>query len=74
MIGFLLTMFLVMFLLSIGFRLTGALIGAIFWLAIQIPLAIIAMALGLAFCCTILLLPIGILCFKAGFKLLIPGI
>ncbi len=74
MIGFLLTMFLVMFLLSIGFRLTGALIGAIFWLAIQIPLAIVAMALGLAFCCTILLLPIGILCFKAGFKLLIPGI
>lgn len=74
MIGFLLTMFLVMFLLSIGFRLTGALIGAIFWLAIQIPLAIVAMALGLAFCCTILLLPLGILCFKAGFKLLIPGI
>ena len=74
MIGFLFTMFLVVFLLSIGFRLTGALLGAIFWLAIQIPLAIVAMAIGLAFCCTILLIPIGIVCLKAGFKLLIPGI
>ena len=67
-------MFLLVFLLSIGFRLTGALLTAIFWLVIQIPLAIVAMAIGLALCCTILLIPIGIVCLKAGFKLLVPGI
>ena len=66
--------FLLMFLLSIGFRLTGALLGAVFWSVIQVPIAITAMAIGLVLCCTIILIPIGIGCMKAGFKLLIPGI
>ncbi len=71
---FLVMLFVVMFLLGIGFRLTGALIAAVFWTVIEIPLGIVAMAIGLALCCTIILLPIGIGCMKAGFRLIVPGI
>lgn len=67
-------LFVVMFLLGIGFRLTGALIAAVFWTVIEIPLGIAAMAIGLALCCTIILLPIGIGCMKAGVRLIVPGI
>ncbi len=71
---FLVMLFVVTFLLGIGFRLTGALIAAVFWTVIEIPLGIVAMAIGLALCCTIILLPIGIGCMKAGFRLIVPGI
>lgn len=79
MIFFLLLMifvmlFVLMFLVGIGFRLTGALLAAVFWTVIEIPLGIVAMAIGLALCCTIILLPIGIGCMKAGFRLIVPGI
>ena len=65
---------LVMFLVGIGFKLTGALIGAVFWSLVEIPLGIVAMAIGLALCCTIILLPLGIGCMKAGVRLIVPGI
>lgn len=71
---FLVMLFLVLFLLSIGFRLTGALLGAVFWSVIEIPLAIVVMAIGLALCCTVILLPLGIGCLKTGARLLVPGI
>ena len=79
MIFFLLMMFLVMlfvllFLIGIGFRLTGALLAAVFWTVVQIPLGLVAMTIGLALCCTIMLLPIGIGCMKAGVRLIVPGI
>ena len=67
-------LFVVMFLLGIGFRLTGALIAAVFWTVIEIPLGIAAMAIGWALGGTIILLPIGIGCMKAGVRLIVPGI
>ena len=62
------------FMLWIGFKLTGAFFMACFWLLREVPLAIVVLAIGLVFCCTLILLPVGIGCFKAGMKLLIPGI
>ena len=66
--------FVLMFLVGIGFRLTGALLAAVFWTVIEIPLGIAAMIIGLAFCCTIILLPLGLGCMKAGVRLIVPGI
>lgn len=71
---FLVVLCSVLFLLGIGFKLTGALLAAVFWSVVQIPIGIAIMAMGLAFCCTIILLPVGIGCMKAGFRLIIPGI
>ena len=79
MIFFLLLMifvmlFVLMFLLGIGFRLTGALLAAVFWSVIEIPLGLVAMLIGFVLCCTIILLPIGIGCMKTGVRLIVPGI
>ena len=61
-------------LLWIGFTITGGLLLTGFWLFIKIPLAILLFFLGMILCLTIILLPLGILCFKAGLNLLIPSI
>ena len=61
-------------LLWLAFAITGGLILTGFWLFIKVPLAILLFFLGMILCLTIILLPLGILCFRAGFKLLIPGI
>ena len=79
MIFFLLLMifvmlFVLMFLVGIGFRLTGALLAAVFWTVIEIPLGLITKVIGFALCCTIILLPLGLGCMKAGVRLIVPGI
>ena len=61
-------------LLWFDFAITSGLVLTGFWLFIKIPLAIMLFLLGLILCLTLILLPLGILCFRAGFKLLIPGI
>ncbi|MBQ8592356.1 MAG: hypothetical protein IJ485_06400 [Lachnospiraceae bacterium] len=67
-------MSLLSFLFWIGFKLTGAILATCFWLFIEVPLAFVAFVIGLVLCCTLILIPVGIGCFKTGFKLLIPGI
>ena len=61
-------------LLWFAFAITSGLVLTGFWLFIKIPLAIMLFLLGLILCLTLILLPLGILCFRAGFKLLIPVI
>lgn len=61
-------------LLWIGFTITGGLLLTGFWLFIKVPLAIILFLVAICLCLTIILLPLGILCFRAGLKLLVPGI
>jgi len=58
----------------IGFKITGAILSAIFWVCFKIPFGLVIMALGLCFCVTIILFPIGKKLFVYGFKLVIPGI
>ena len=67
-------LYLLVFLVGIGFKLTGALLAAVFWTLIEIPLGMVTMVLGVALCCTIILIPIGLFCMKMGFRLLVPGI
>lgn len=65
---FVLTIFLV-----IGFKITGALLAIVFWFAIKLPLAILMWVFGILCCCTILLIPVGVGCFKSGLRLMVPG-
>lgn len=73
-ISFLFIMILLSVLFGVGFTVTGAFLITFVWLFIKIPLAIILWGLGLAFCCTIILIPLGIGCFRGGLRLLLPGI
>lgn len=74
MIGFLLGLIFVWCMLWLGFKLTGALISACIWLFVAVPIFGILFGLGLACCCTIVLIPIGIWLFKVGFRILVPNI
>lgn len=69
----LLVLALLVLLLGIGLKLTGALLTALFWLFIKLPLACIVLALAIVFCCTIILIPLGIGLFKAGVRIMMPG-
>ena len=61
-------------LLWIGFTITGGLLLTGFWLFVKVPLALILFFLAVIFCLTISLIPLGIVLFKAGLRLLIPGV
>lgn len=57
----------------IGFTITGVFLKALIWLLVLLPVSLLVMLLGLALCCTIILIPVGIKLIGAGFKILIPG-
>ncbi len=61
-------------LFGIGFLMTGAILSVILWVCVKLPLGLIACALGIGLCCTLILIPIGIGCLKAGLRLIIPGV
>ena len=58
------------FLFWIGFHVTGALLSAVIWLFIKLPIAILLGCVGLALCITILLIPLGVKCFEFAFSVL----
>lgn len=60
-------------LFGVAFKLTGALLKAFFWLFICLPVGLILWVLGILCCCTLLLIPVGIILFKAGAHVIIPG-
>ncbi len=72
MIGLFLTVLVAIFMLWIGFKLTGALITACLWLLIGLPVSIVMLVLGGLLCCTIILIPLGLICMKAGMFFLVP--
>ena len=59
---------LLTFLLGLAFKLTGA----VLWVFIFLPIALVLWALAVVCCCTLILIPVGVFLFKAGMKLLIP--
>ena len=61
---------LLTFLFWLGFHITGALLSAAIWLFIKLPIAVILGCLGLILCITMLLIPLGIKCFKFAFSVL----
>ncbi|MDO5573708.1 MAG: hypothetical protein Q4G60_06990 [bacterium] len=56
----------------IGFKLTGAVFGALIWLFIKLPIALVLIALGIVCCCTIILIPVGVGLFKSAGWLMMP--
>lgn len=66
-----LTLAILIFLLWIGYHLTGALLAALLWLCIKLPCAIIVGCLGIVCCASMLLIPIGLRCFQSVLCILI---
>lgn len=72
MITFILIMAILIGILVLGFcfHLVGSILKLVLKLAICLPCAILCAAVGVIFCCTLLLIPLGLACFKlAGFML-----
>lgn len=63
---------LLTFLLGLAFKLTGAVLKAVLWVFIFLPIALVLWALAVVCCCTLILIPVGVFLFKAGMELLIP--
>ena len=63
---------LLTFLLGLAFKLTGAVLKAVLWVFIFLPIALVLWALAVVCCCTLIVIPGGVFLFKAGMKLLIP--
>ena len=68
----LMTMVIVFLIVGFCFRLAGGVLKLAFKLLICLPCAILFGALGIALCCTLLLIPLGLLCFKLVGILLNP--
>lgn len=61
-------------LLWLGYKLTGALLVACFWLFVEVPVTLILWALALVCFCTLILIPVGIWLVKLGARLIVPGV
>ena len=72
MIGFMIGLMVLTFMLWFGFKITGALLSACIWLFVLLPVSIVLMVLGIALCCTIILIPVGVLLLKMGCRVLVP--
>ena len=73
MISFFFGLVVLIFLFWLGITITGAVLTALIWLFIKIPIALIFMILGITCCITIVLIPVGLWFFKTGCRLIIPG-
>ena len=72
MISLFLSVLFTVFLLWIGFKLTGAILTACLWLMIGLPVSLVMLTLGGILCCTVILIPLGLLCMRAGMFFLVP--
>lgn len=73
MITFIVCLIILTALFGIAFKLTGAFLKAILWLCVCLPIGLVLWALGIACCVTLILIPVGIMLFKAGAHIIIPG-
>ena len=70
MLGVIIVLGLLTIFFWLCFKFTGAVFSVLFWLFIKLPCAIILAMLGVMFCITILLLPVGKGCFNLARGLL----
>lgn len=61
---------LVAALFGLAFRLTGAVLAAVFWMFIKLPVMLAMWIAGIVCCCTIILIPVGLVLFRTGFAFL----
>ena len=71
MMGAILILGLLSLFFFIAYCITGAVLKALIWLVILVPIAVGLWTLGLACCCTLILIPIGIKLFSAGCRVLL---
>ncbi len=73
MLTFMICLAILAVLFWLGFAITGALLKACLWLFILLPIGLVLCVLGLALCCTLILIPIGAKLFMAGLHVILPG-
>jgi len=71
MVAFSLIIGLIFLFIFLAYKVTGALLKGLVWLVFLVPIALVLWSLGLACCCTLLLIPVGIKLFMAGCRVLI---
>ena len=54
-----------------AYLITGALFKALIWLFVLVPVALFLWGIGLACCCTLILIPIGVKLFATGCRVLV---
>jgi len=70
MIEIIVVLALLTLLFWLGYHITGALLTAAVWLFIKLPFTCIMWMLGCVCCVTILLIPLGLKCFKFGWRII----
>lgn len=73
MITLIVTLFIIMVLLRIGWMLTGMLLGTLIWVCFRLPIGLVLLLLGVLLCCTLILIPIGKVLIKWGVAMIIPA-
>ena len=73
MITFLFCLLVLTILFGIAYKITGAILKACVWMLILLPIGLILMGVGAIFCCTIILIPVGIGIIKTGARVILPG-
>lgn len=69
---FLIVLVIVLMVLGLCLRLAGGVLKLAFKLIFCLPCAILCAVAGVVFCCTLLLIPVGIGCFKLTGWILSP--
>lgn len=54
-----------------AYLITGALLKAVIWLFVLVPVALLLWGIGLVCCCTLILIPVGVKLFFAGCRVLV---
>ena len=57
--------------LGVGAIFGWALIVTAFWFLVKLPVAVVIFVVGVLLCCTIFLIPVGLACIKASFRVLV---
>lgn len=68
----LLALLIVFWVISLCFHMAGGMLKLAFKLIFCLPCAVICAAAGIVLCCTLILIPVGIGCFKLAGGLLNP--
>ena len=71
MIEFILVMTILSLFFGGAYLITGAILKAVIWLFLLVPIALVLWGVGLACCCTLILIPVGLRLFTAGCRVLV---
>jgi len=71
MIEFILVLGILSLFFGGAYFVTGALLKAIVWLCVLVPVALLLWGIGLICCCTLILIPVGLKLFSAGCRVLV---